>query len=238
MKTSFDSTDIIMQDVSHKLTELGSSIQYSSVNVTNLIKNANEINNMVSTINGISEQTNLLALNAAIEAARAGEAGRGFAVVADEVRSLASSTRQTTDDIQRLLGEINSNSKFAAESMENSSTLSEQVGNSFTVLSQSFTTTFESLENLNTINDQVYVRAEDQNTAAVQVRKNIHHIFSLLADAQQTTEMTEKNVEKLEIQASDLDSVVANYSVNTDSPITAFEQPQIESAEDDNVDLF
>lgn len=101
-----------------KMSELSSDIAASAAAVNQVEERVDSIGSVVGTIQGISEQTNLLALNAAIEAARAGEAGRGFAVVADEVRNLAQRTQQATVEIQDMISHLQSSANSAVELME------------------------------------------------------------------------------------------------------------------------
>ncbi len=100
------------------MRELSTDISQSANAVNQVEERVEAIGSVVGTIQGISEQTNLLALNAAIEAARAGEAGRGFAVVADEVRNLAQSTQTATVEIQEMISQLQSSANSAVELME------------------------------------------------------------------------------------------------------------------------
>ncbi|WP_445940776.1 methyl-accepting chemotaxis protein [Pseudomonas sp.] len=107
-----------MSEASSALEQIASSLNDTSVVVNTLGQRSQEIGGIVSVITSIADQTNLLALNAAIEAARAGEQGRGFAVVADEVRSLASRTREATNEISAMIGSIQGETNSAISTME------------------------------------------------------------------------------------------------------------------------
>ena len=115
----------VVESTVSSIRELAQEIQASAEVVKDLNESSNEIGVVLSVIQGIAEQTNLLALNAAIEAARAGEQGRGFAVVADEVRTLAGRTQNSTEEIQRMIEKLQSGSSKAVNSMEKNRKTSE-----------------------------------------------------------------------------------------------------------------
>ena len=120
------SSSQVVNKVADTMTELSGDITQAVEALSKLKGDTDRIAGIIDVINSIAEQTNLLALNAAIEAARAGEAGRGFAVVADEVRSLASKTRQSTDEVASMVGDIQSGTQEVVKRMENSKSNAEQ----------------------------------------------------------------------------------------------------------------
>ncbi len=159
-----------------KVESMTNEVKDSSRVAGDLVEMAGGVSNVMSEIKGIAEQTNLLALNAAIEAARAGEQGRGFAVVADEVRALSGRTQQATEDIQDSISRIQSSLEKLAESMKNSEEASE-------VSLQSTLETEELVECMSTalkgiaeIADETASSAETQSDSAHQIRENIKSI--------------------------------------------------------------
>ncbi|WP_370588169.1 MULTISPECIES: methyl-accepting chemotaxis protein [Pseudomonas] len=115
-----------MEEASASLEQIAASLGSTAAVIDTLGQRSQEIGGIVSVITSIAEQTNLLALNAAIEAARAGEQGRGFAVVADEVRNLASRTRQATDEISGMISSIQQETSNAINTMEQGNTLMQE----------------------------------------------------------------------------------------------------------------
>lgn len=115
-----NSSSRAVEDINETMQALSNNICEAVSAINTLTQDTDRISGIIDVINGIAEQTNLLALNAAIEAARAGEAGRGFAVVADEVRTLASKTRQSTDEVTDMVNSIQSSTKSVVNLMDNS----------------------------------------------------------------------------------------------------------------------
>ena len=169
---------IVSQAVSG-INQLASEVDNAANVIHELENDSNSIGEVLSVIQGIAEQTNLLALNAAIEAARAGEQGRGFAVVADEVRTLASRTQNSTLEIQQTIERLQNRAKQAVSVMDNgrkqASSSVEQAASAGVLI----TTISEQINTINDMNNQIAGAAEEQTAVAEEINRNINNISSV-----------------------------------------------------------
>lgn len=165
-----------MQQATQGMHKLSGSLNETSAEVEQLQQKTRDINAILDVIKGIAEQTNLLALNAAIEAARAGEQGRGFAVVADEVRGLAQRTQQSTEMIHQLIGDLQLRANQAVEVMyrgkQEADSCIELVDHS----DQSLNAILAAVERMNEVNTQIASAAEQQSVAAEQISSSISNV--------------------------------------------------------------
>jgi methyl-accepting chemotaxis protein len=165
------------------ITELEVNISQASNSITQLDERSDNIGNIVSTIDGIAEQTNLLALNAAIEAARAGEQGRGFAVVADEVRSLAQRTQDATREISQLVADLQKDSRDARGIMSNSTDKASDSVTSAEKTQALLKTVSDKITLISTMNLEIAHAANEQTTTLSNING---HMNSVEVDAKET----------------------------------------------------
>ena len=155
---------------------LVSDIRHSGTSLDSLQNDVTSIVGVLGVIRSIAEQTNLLALNAAIEAARAGEAGRGFAVVADEVRALASRTQQSTQEIQGMIDRLQQGTQGAVAAMRRSSEAGDGTSARANEAGASLDTIGQLIGTINSMNAQIASAAEEQTAVAEEINRSVHQI--------------------------------------------------------------
>jgi len=164
---------MLLSETVEEVKALSTEISYASDAISEVATSSDNISSIVEVINMIAEQTNLLALNAAIEAARAGEQGRGFAVVADEVRGLASKTRTSTEEIGELItklqAEVNSAVNKVAEGVNKTQSTVDKSGLAYT----SLTEIAHKIDNISSHMNQVATAVEEQSVTCEEINKNI-----------------------------------------------------------------
>ncbi len=175
-------------------------IRTSETSLDSLQQDVQSIVGVLAVIRSIAEQTNLLALNAAIEAARAGEAGRGFAVVADEVRALASRTQQSTQEIQSMIVRLQQGTATAVLAMQRSSTAGEGTSSRANEAGASLDTIARLIGTINAMNAQIASAAEEQTAVAEEINRSVHQIASAVdsvADQTQQSAQTSRSLASL-----------------------------------------
>lgn len=193
------------------INHLVNDLESASAVIQNLKHESENISVVLDVIRSISEQTNLLALNAAIEAARAGEQGRGFAVVADEVRTLASRTQESTDQIKELIDKLQSGSTDAVDAMANA--IKEVHLNSDQVekVAESLGSIAGEIANINSMIDQMAAASEQQSATAEEISSNVMSISRLAERTSQGTEHIKIADNDLKNVSQQLNTIIANF---------------------------
>jgi methyl-accepting chemotaxis protein len=203
----------ITNEARDAILSLNNDVQDAAEAILQLQKDSDSIGEILSVISAIAEQTNLLALNAAIEAARAGEQGRGFAVVADEVRTLASRTQESTESIRSKINGFQKGTESVVATVvraqDQAKTGIEKSQESAHILDK----LFSSIGNINDLNTLVASAAEEQSAVAREVNKNIRHISELSSHVQNQAAQAENQGSSLKTLSNNLTGIINRFII-------------------------
>ncbi|WP_198517334.1 methyl-accepting chemotaxis protein [Vibrio sp. HA2012] len=202
-----------MQSNLEFIGRLKDSLDKASGIIQNLSGETQQIGEVLTVIQGISEQTNLLALNAAIEAARAGEQGRGFAVVADEVRSLANRSRESADEISQMILSLQEKSREAVSIVEDNQSYADQSVSQTTETSQSLQAMVERLGTINDMSRSIATACEEQSVVAKDVAENVVGISDMATNIAQDAQALARNSESLNQLSSEQSELVSQFKI-------------------------
>ncbi|MGR5063972.1 methyl-accepting chemotaxis protein [Photobacterium sp. DNB22_13_2] len=203
----------VLENAVGSIHQLSEDIEGSNQVITELERDVANIASILDVIRGIAEQTNLLALNAAIEAARAGEQGRGFAVVADEVRSLASKTQMSTGEIQTMIERLQHGAKQAVAAMERSRESGITTVSQANTANESLDLISHSIEVINEMNLQIATAANQQSQVSEDISQNVQKIADKSQEVVGKVSATEEAFIQLATQCQKLRQQVGRFQV-------------------------
>jgi len=213
---SSQSTTVGINRVEETMNMLNQQVEKSkkdAILVQQLAETAQKIGTITLTIEDIASQTNLLALNAAIEAARAGEAGKGFAVVADEVRALSSRTSKSTQEITKMVMQVQADAKVANDAMQQSAAVMDQIsvetGKMHSVLSE----VTDKVREVNSQINQISTAAEEQLTATAEISTNMKGITDGSHRLAEQVELVDKNILDTNSEVENLLKIVSQFEI-------------------------
>lgn len=202
-----------MHETTRAMQTLLGEISRTAEIIGQLEGDSQRIGKVLEVIQGIAAQTNLLALNAAIEAARAGEAGRGFAVVADEVRTLAQRTSASTDEIQQIIDNVRDGAEHAARAIEGGQASSQTGMKQVTLMADRLRQIALSVEAIRDMNRQIATAAEEQTSVSEDISRNITEITGIAANNQRDVELTASASNRLHGMANELGQLTKRLSM-------------------------
>ncbi|ESE40022.1 methyl-accepting chemotaxis protein [Shewanella decolorationis] len=196
-----------------EIAGLMSQINNAAGSIKSLSEQSQKINSVLSVIGGIAEQTNLLALNAAIEAARAGEQGRGFAVVADEVRNLASRTQASTLEINEMLSELHKLVAIAVKTMDESQQSCVRSVDSSRAISESLGSVTSAVTAINDMSTQIATAATEQSSVTEEINRNVYAIQEIVNELLHSSEDAARVSQTVSQEGINLGKLVGQFKI-------------------------
>lgn len=204
----------VVQNTSNVIAELANEIENAANVIQSVEKDSEAIGAVLDVIKGVSEQTNLLALNAAIEAARAGEQGRGFAVVADEVRTLASRTQESTQEIEQMISKLQTGSRSAVEVMNKSREQAQSGAEQAKDAASALEAITRAVETITEMNTHIASAAEEQSSVADEINRNVTRISEISEQTSAGADQTTASSHELAKLANDLQNLVGQFKIH------------------------
>ena len=205
--------DKVVAEAIAQIERLADEVARSTDAMAHLQQESNKIGSVMDVIKAVAEQTNLLALNAAIEAARAGEAGRGFAVVADEVRGLAQRTQKSTEEIEGLVAGLQNGTQQVATVMNNSRSLTDSSVELTRKAGVSLENITRTVSNIQSMNQQIAAAAEQQSAVAEEISRSIVNVRDVSEQTATASDETAKSSVELARLGSQLQQMVSHFRV-------------------------
>lgn len=203
----------VIEVSTHVIEDLSKQVDTGVDAINQLNQESENIGSVLEVIRSIADQTNLLALNAAIEAARAGEAGRGFAVVADEVRSLASKTQTSTEEIDSMISKLHQYVSEVIKTINSIRESSDQTSNENTKVSSALEIINAEILKINTMNQQISTGANEQSSVCEAINSNICTIVDIAGENQDGNEKAIRSTEEVKSQAGNLKLLIQKYTI-------------------------
>ncbi|WP_372239402.1 methyl-accepting chemotaxis protein [Pseudomonas sp. 9Ag] len=205
--------DAVVSEAIAQIELLSEEMLRSSGAMAELESESNRIGSVMDVIKAVADQTNLLALNAAIEAARAGEAGRGFAVVADEVRSLAQRTQKSTEEIEQLVAGLQQGTQQAAAAMRNSHSLTESGVDLTRQAGLALSGITAKVSNIQAMNQQIAAAAEQQSAVAEEISRSVVNVRDISEQTATASDETAASTIELARLGNELQAMVSRFRV-------------------------
>ena len=211
-KSAQEGMNIVNQNKEH-ISALAGEVSSAATIIDELSGDSERIGTVLNVIREIAEQTNLLALNAAIEAARAGEQGRGFAVVADEVRTLAQRSQSSTAEIEEIVLRLQSSAGNAVEAMNSGKERADTSVERASTVGDSLTSVTNAISEISDMNLKIATAAEEQSSVSEEINRNVTNITNIAKETVVNSQQTTTTANSLSILAHDLNGMVSKFKL-------------------------